>query len=575
MNDRSSPPSPFATATGSTPAATASGGVHVGGGDYGRVGRYETLARLGTGGMATVFVGRALGDTGLSQLVALKRAHEHVRSDPELIEGLKREARLAARIHHPNVVGVIDIHDDGGDVVLVLDYVEGCTLSDLMRRLDTARFPREMLRILLDAASGLDAAHRTFDESGRPLYLVHRDVSPSNVLIGRDGVARIADFGVAKTLERSVEQTATGVLKGKLAYMAPEYVERHYVDARSDLFSLGVVTWEMVTGERLFKGPTELETLKRVAAQNIPYPSAYFPHLEVLDSTILRALARHPDHRYSSVGEFAYELEAHAREGNLVGSHIEVAALVEGVFGAELNERRQRFSARGADATAPVSQVHPSLDVPSFTQSAPAQSMTQSAVLASRTKLSATIPLSLLIIIAAVSTGALLAHRSAVHSSPAPPPPPPRTNLSAPAPDKMAPAPLVTSAAPGAPLAPLAPVGAHAAETWEPAVGAGIVAPAASPPEPSRMEPSRTEPSRTEHARTEPARTDPAHVEHARGAGTPAASSTPAAPAASAKPSRASTGARPRTTPPPPSPATAESPARIIPDKPPPNPYGP
>ncbi|WP_394839943.1 protein kinase [Pendulispora rubella] len=384
--------------------------------------RYESLARLGTGGMATVYVGRVQGDVSFSHLVALKRAHEHVRLDPELVDGLKREARVVSRIHHPNVVGVIDVTEDGGDVILVLDYIEGCTLSDLMRRMDTSQCPREMLRILLDTAAGLDAAHRTTDESGQPLHLVHRDVSPSNVLIGRDGVARIADFGVAKTLERTAEETATGVLKGKLAYMAPEYIERHYVDARSDLFSLGVIAWEVMTGERLFKGATELETLKRVAAQNIPPPSAYHAHLAMLDPAILRAVARQPDYRFPTAGDFARELELRARASNLVGSHIEVAKLVESAFGAELTERRRRFV---SENTAPpqgepvppaaISHAHPPLDAPNFTQSAPAQSVTQSALLTARARFGSVVPLSVLagvlLVATAVSTGAWIAHR--------------------------------------------------------------------------------------------------------------------------------------------------------------------
>ncbi|WP_394850658.1 protein kinase [Pendulispora brunnea] len=405
--------------------------------------RYESLARLGTGGMATVYVGRVQGDVGFSHLVALKRAHEHVRLDPDLVDGLKREARLASRIHHPNVVGVIDVTEDAGDVILVLDYIEGCTLSDLMRRIDTSQCPREMMRILLDTAAGLDAAHRTTDDSGQPLHLVHRDVSPSNVLIGRDGMARIADFGVAKTLERTAEETATGVLKGKLAYMAPEYIERHYVDARSDLFSLGIIAWEVMTGERLFKAATELETLKRVAAQNIPPPSAYHAHLAMLDPAILRALARQPDYRFPTAGDFARELELRARASNLVGSHIEVAKLVESAFGAELTERRRRFVSENSSPKqetavppAAISQAHPVVDAPSFTQSAPAQSVTQSVLHTARARFGTAVPLSVLagvlLVATAVSTGAWIAHRvkgnartaSSVHTVASAPPTP-------------------------------------------------------------------------------------------------------------------------------------------------------
>jgi hypothetical protein len=307
--------------------------------------RYETLAKLGSGGMATVHVGRRRGAGGSSPLVAIKRAHEQLRDDPELVRAMKTEAQLAANIHHPNVVGVLDVMEDGGEMVLVLEYVEGPTLSDLSGKVKKRGAPREMLRVLLDAAAGLDAAHRTTDEHGRPLSLVHRDVTPSNVLVGRDGIARIADFGVAKSLERPTSFTATGVLKGKLSYMAPEYITMHSADARSDLFSLGIVVWESLVGDRLFKGGNEVETLMRIATLEVPRLSELAPELAVLDDTVARALARSPEERFSSVGEFAAELAKRASSVNLVATHAEVAALVEGVFGEELSKRRFQFRA--------------------------------------------------------------------------------------------------------------------------------------------------------------------------------------------------------------------------------------
>ena len=500
--------------------------------------RYEILARLGTGGMATVYVGRVQGDVGFSHLVALKRAHEHVRLDPDLVDGLKREARLASRIHHPNVVGLIDVTEDEGDIILVLDYVEGCTLSDLMRRMDTSQYPREMLRILLDTSAGLDAAHRTTDESGQPLHLVHRDVSPSNVLIGRDGMARIADFGVAKTFEHTAhEKTATGVLKGKLAYMAPEYIERNYIDARSDLFSLGVIAWEVMTGERLFKAATELETLKRVAAQNIPPASAYRSHLAMLDPALLRALARLPDYRFATVGDFSRELELRARASNLVGSHIEVAKLVEGFFGQELTERRRRFvsekTAPPPEAQvppAPISQVHPTLDAPSFTQSAPAQSLTQSALLTARTRFGTTVPLSVLagvlLVATAVSTGAWIAHRVKANGRPA---------------------------------------------------AAAVRTVTSAPPVPATVQPApETYPGAStaqESGSTFGSTSDEVPMAPSASVSAPGSASAPAKPAGAkaSSPPRARSAKAESAPPSPPSPPTP----RIIPAKPPPNPYGP
>lgn len=305
--------------------------------------RYEALLPIGTGGMATVFVGRARGAEGRSRLVALKRAHAHVRDDEALVESMKLEARLASRLHHANVVSVLDVEENEDELVLVLDYVEGCTLRTLMSKLEKLgeRRPRETIRIILDIAAGLHAAHQATDEAGRLLGLVHRDVSPSNVLVGSDGVSRLSDFGIAKALFEGSDRTETGVLKGKSSYMAPEYVLHQHANAASDLFSLAVVAWEALADARLFKGATELETLTRVARADIRPLSSERPELSALDLVLAKALSRLPSERHKSVEHFALELEAVARANDLVASHAEVSALVERVAKSELQERRR------------------------------------------------------------------------------------------------------------------------------------------------------------------------------------------------------------------------------------------
>lgn len=301
--------------------------------------------------MATVYVGRARGAVGFSRLVALKRAHSHVKNDEKLAASMKLEARLASRLHHANVVSVLDVEEDDGDLVLILDYVEGCTLRTLSVRVEERgeRRPREMIRVILDVAAGLHAAHQTTDETGRLLGLVHRDVSPSNILVGVDGVARIADFGIAKAIVEGTERTETGVLKGKSSYMAPEYVMFQRASAQSDLFSLGVVAWEALAGVRLFKGPNEIETLKRVMNAETRPLSAHAPELAMLDGIFERALAREPSDRYASALEMATDLERVARAHDLVASHAEVAMLVERVARAELAERRRLLRVHAGD----------------------------------------------------------------------------------------------------------------------------------------------------------------------------------------------------------------------------------
>ena len=296
--------------------------------------RYEALLPIGVGGVATVSVGRRRGDT---RLVALKRAHAHVKDDAVLAESLKREATLAAHLHHPNVVSVLDVEEIDDELVLVLDYVEGCTLRALtgkLAKLGVER-PREVVRVVIDVAHGLHAAHVA--------GLVHRDVSPSNVLLGIDGLARIADFGIAKAQFDATDRTETGILKGKSSYMAPEYVLHQRAVPASDLFSLAVLTWEALTGARLFKGANDVETLIAVAEAEFRAVATDRPALASLDPVLARALAREPEARQPSLEHFAHELERVAGAHDLVGTHEDVAALVKRLFVTELADRRREL----------------------------------------------------------------------------------------------------------------------------------------------------------------------------------------------------------------------------------------
>ncbi len=293
--------------------------------------RYELISRIASGGMGTVYLGRLRGPAGFLRLVALKRAHDHLVRDPSFARMFRSEARVASRLHHPNVVAVHDVEELEDELVLVMDYVEGGALSSLMsaaRRHPLA--PEIALRVLLDAAAGLEAAHTARDERGRALGVVHRDVSPENVLVGTDGVARISDFGVAKVLRATAGATDGRDLKGKLAYMAPEQIRRGKIDARSDVFALGVVAWEALTERRLFRAQNEVATLQRVLAMTPEAPSALRPGLAPeMDAVILRALEKQADARWPSARAFADALERAAREGGLepatpaqVGEHV-------------------------------------------------------------------------------------------------------------------------------------------------------------------------------------------------------------------------------------------------------------
>ena len=306
--------------------------------------RYETLARIAAGGMGTVYLGRLRGPAGFQRLVALKRAHDHLVRDENFAKMFRAEARVASRLHHPNVVAVHDIEELDDELVLVMDYVQGGALSSLLSA--TQRHPLDpqiALTVLLDAAAGLEAAHTLTDERGRSLGVVHRDVSPENVLVGTDGMARISDFGVAKILRATAGATDGRDLKGKIAYMAPECIRRGKIDARSDVFALGVVAWEAFTERRLFRASSEVATLQRVLGMTPEAPSALRPGLPPeIDAVVLRALDKIPDARFPSAREFADALEAAARAGGLTpATHAQVGEHVWRCVGHVLDARHR------------------------------------------------------------------------------------------------------------------------------------------------------------------------------------------------------------------------------------------
>jgi serine/threonine-protein kinase len=314
---------------------------------------YDILKKLATGGMATVFVGRRLGAVGFTRLVAIKRAHPHLASQATFRRMFVAEAMLASEIHHANVVSILDVVEQSDELSLILEYVEGCSAAQLTRYLkdqDQVLDPALALRIVVDATQGLAAAHELTDPRGRPAGVIHRDISPQNILIGTDGTAKLADFGIAKVLQSENVNTGTSVLRGKLGYMSPEYVARHQADPRGDIFAMGVVLWELLAGRRLFVAATEMETLKRVAACIAPAPSQFREGLPpALDRLVLKALSREPELRHQSARELLEELHAVSREAGLVAHFRALADLVLAGFGAEIAARRALLLPQGAN----------------------------------------------------------------------------------------------------------------------------------------------------------------------------------------------------------------------------------
>jgi serine/threonine-protein kinase len=278
------------------------------------LGRYRLHDQIASGGMATVHFGRLLGSVGFSRIVAIKRLHANYAQDPDFLEMFLDEARLAARIRHPNVVTTLDVEDDGEEVFLVMEYIHGESLSRLLSMSGEGGIPVPIASaIVCGLLEGLHAAHEATDDQGAPLGLVHRDVSPQNVLLGADGVARVFDFGIAKAATNS-QQTREGVIKGKVSYMAPEQVCGIDLDRRADLYSVGVVLWELLVGRRLHGGERNDRLFLRLARGEVEAPT---PPSTIrgdvpssLDAVIARAVQHDRDLRWSTAREMALAIEA-------------------------------------------------------------------------------------------------------------------------------------------------------------------------------------------------------------------------------------------------------------------------
>jgi serine/threonine-protein kinase len=306
-----------------------------------RVGRYVVYDELAAGGMATVHYGRMLGSDGFARTVAIKRLHGQYAKDPDFIAMFVDEARLAARIRHPNVVAMLDIAREDPELLLVMEYVAGATLSMLLRAQRERNEPAPIAvvsTIVASALLGLHAAHEALDDQGQPIGLVHRDVSPQNILVGVDGTARIADFGIAKAAGR-LQTTRDGVVKGKAAYMAPEQIRGHAVDRRADVYAAGVVLWEALTGERLFDGDSPLAIMNAVLDGVARTPRSIRADIPAeLEAVVVRAIARDPKDRYATAREMAVAIEASARSA----STREIGDWVESVGAATLAKRAAR-----------------------------------------------------------------------------------------------------------------------------------------------------------------------------------------------------------------------------------------
>jgi len=307
------------------------------------LGRYAIYDAIAAGGMATVHYGRLLGPVGFSRTVAIKRLHPQFAQDPQFVTMFLDEARLAGRIRHPNVVATLDVVATENEIFLVMDYVHGESLARVLREVSArqAQVPLPIaLRIATDVLQGLHAAHEARDERGAPLNIVHRDISPQNILLGVDGMARLVDFGVAKASGQG-QTTRDGHIKGKLGYMAPEQLRGRTVTRQTDVHAFAIVFWEMLTARRMFSGATEADTIAMVVQHEYEPASKSVPGLKPeVDAVVKKGLAESLPERYATARDMCLALEACGE----IASTMQVADWVQGQVHELLETRTQVVS---------------------------------------------------------------------------------------------------------------------------------------------------------------------------------------------------------------------------------------
>jgi serine/threonine-protein kinase len=327
------------------------------------IGRYALYGKIASGGMATVHLGSLLGPVGFSRTVAIKRMHPQLIEESEFVSMFLDEARLAARIRHPNVVPTLDVVATEAELFLVMEYIHGDTLARLLRRMAAERRTAPLpivAAIFSGVLHGLHAAHEAKNERGEPLRIVHRDVSPQNIIVGTDGVPRVLDFGVAKATGR-LQTTVVGQLKGKIAYMAPEQVQGKGATRQTDIYAVSAVLWEALVGTRLFKDDKDAAMLQRVLDGEVLPPSVHSSAVSAeVDALVMRGLDRDPGKRFGTAREMAAAIEAALP----LAIPVQVGEWVEATAGAMLVSQAARVAeieTGHSDATAapPAAVVAP------------------------------------------------------------------------------------------------------------------------------------------------------------------------------------------------------------------------
>jgi serine/threonine-protein kinase len=324
-----------------------------------QIGSYDVLLELARGGMGKVYLARALGPAGVERLVAIKRAHEHLLTASRVVaDRFLDEARIAAYVHHSNVIGVHQAGSDDDGYYLVLDYVEGESLLGLLEAAAKRKQrvpPQIVLRVVCDALAGLHAAHEATDASGRALGILHRDVSPQNLLVGRDGVTRLTDFGIAKSA-LSLVVTEEHYVQGKLVYMPPEYLRRKPVSRTLDVYAMGMTLWIALANAEPWPGAEEAQLLQAILVTGVPSLASAAKELgPEIAAVVDRACRIEAGERFATARAMLDELERASASIGGLARHVEVAEFVEELLGSELASRREllksRREAKGRETT--------------------------------------------------------------------------------------------------------------------------------------------------------------------------------------------------------------------------------
>ncbi len=312
-----------------------------------KFGKYTLVDRIAVGGMAEIFLARQAGLEGFEKTIVIKRIRPHLSKQASFVKMFLNEAKLAAQLNHPNIVQIYDLGKIGESYFIAMEYIFGRDMRRIIPKADSLGIPFPMvyaLKIASSVCEGLYYAHQKVDLYGNPLNIVHRDVTPENIFVSFDGTVKVLDFGIAKAANQ-IEQTRAGEIKGKLSYMSPEQCMGKMLDCRSDLFSLGVVLYEWLTGFKLFTGDSEVAILKSITEGKIYAPSYFKADIpEAVESILMKALEKDREKRYQTAWEMQYDLDQFLSQYEFTPSNIHLSNFLKQLFNDELEDEKKRIS---------------------------------------------------------------------------------------------------------------------------------------------------------------------------------------------------------------------------------------